>query len=290
VVLECRDGQVILLENLRFHEGEIRNDDKFAKQLASMGEIYVNEAFATTHRGYASNVGVVKYLHTKAAGFLLAKELASLGRLMGDVRRPYVAVLGGAKASDKFDVIESLLQRVDTFVMGGAVANTFIAATGGDVGASLVEEDKLPIARNLLARAEIQGVRILLPRDFVVADSQEATQTETAQADQVPQGMMVLDIGPESRARYKEALSRAATVFWNGPMGVFEKAAFAEGTLAVAKAIAGTAAFSVVGGDDTAAAVHRFGLERGFDHISEGDGASLKMIEGKTLPGIVALA
>ncbi|MCK9462234.1 MAG: phosphoglycerate kinase [Proteobacteria bacterium] len=289
VVLDLRDGGVAMLENLRFHAGEEKNDDKLAKELAALGDVYVNDAFGTAHRAHASTAGVPSILRDKAAGFLMEKEVSALGRLLGDVDRPYVAVLGGAKVSDKIGIIENLLGRVNALVIGGAMANTFLAATGGALGTSLVETDKLPLARDLLARAEAKGVKILLPTDAVVAAGPDATLTSVVPSNAVPAGTAAFDIGPASRAKFREVIGRAGTILWNGPMGMFEKPQFAEGTTAMAKAIAGSSAFSVVGGGDSVAAVMQSGLEKGFDHISTGGGASLEMLEGKILPGIAAL-
>jgi len=290
VSLDLRDGQVALLENLRFHPGETANDEHFSRGLAALADVYVNDAFGAAHRAHASTVGVAAFLREKAAGLLLEKEVAAIGRLLGEVERPYVAVLGGAKVSDKIGIIENLLRRVDVLVIGGAMANTFIAAAGGEVGGSLVERDKLPLARDLTARAEGQGVRLLLPVDAVVAAAVDSEETATVDARAVPDGRSAFDIGPESARLFGEVISRAGTVLWNGPMGVFERERFAAGTLAMAGAIAASAAFSVVGGGDSVAAVRQSGKERGFDHVSTGGGASLEMLEGKVLPGIAALA
>jgi len=289
VALDLRDGQVALLENLRFHAGETANDDKFARELASLADIYVNDAFGAAHRAHASTVGVAAHVREKAAGLLLEKEISALGRLLGEVERPYVAVLGGAKVSDKIGIIENLLTRVDTLIIGGAMANTFVAAAGGALGTSLVERDKLPLARSIIGKAEQHGVKLLLPTDAVVAVGPDSEVTATVAADAVPEGEMALDIGAASAAAFREAVGRAGTIFWNGPMGMFEKPSFAEGTMAMARAIAGSAAFSVVGGGDSVAAVRKAGLERGFDHVSTGGGASLEFLEGKVLPGIAAL-
>jgi phosphoglycerate kinase len=290
VVLDLRDGQVAMLENLRFHAGEEKNDEKLAKELAALGDVYVNDAFGTAHRAHASTAGIPAILRDKAAGFLMEREVVSLGKLLGEVERPYVAVLGGAKVSDKIAIIENLLGRVDSLVIGGAMANTFLAATGGRLGASLVEEDKLPLARDLLARAETRGVKILLPTDAVAAAGPDSTETAVTPAGEIPDGMSAYDVGPASRARFREVIGRAGTIFWNGPMGMFERPQFAEGTTAMAKMIAGASAFKVVGGGDSVAAVTQAGLEKGFDHVSTGGGASLEMLEGKILPGIAALA
>ncbi len=290
VILDLRDGQVALLENVRFHEGETKNDDKLGRELASFGEAYVNDAFGTAHRAHASTVGIPAHLHKKAAGFLLEKEMSALGRLLGEVARPYIAVLGGAKVSDKIGIIENLLGRVDKLVIGGAMANTFAAAAGGKLGASLVEEDKLPLARELMARAESKGVDLVIPTDAITASNPESSDTHEVSIRDVPTGEMALDIGAETRSKFKELLGRAGTILWNGPMGMFEKEAFSEGTFSVARAISGSAAFSVVGGGDSVAAVRKSGLEKGFDHVSTGGGASLKLLEGSVLPGIAALA
>ena len=289
VVLDLRDGQVALLENLRFHEGETSNDDKFARDLAACADVYINDAFGTAHRAHASTVGVPRYVRRKGAGMLLMKELESLGSLLGEVARPYVAVLGGAKVSDKISIIENLLNRVDILIIGGAMSNTFAAATGGRLGDSLIEAKNLPLARDLLSRAESKGVKILIPVDAVVAENPDATTSEIVPIREVPNGKMALDIGPQSRNSFKEVLGKAGTIFWNGPMGMFEKELFSQGTFAVAKAISGAAGFSVVGGGDSVAAVRRAGLEKGFDHVSTGGGASLEFLEGKTLPGILAI-
>ncbi len=290
VSLDLRDGGVALLENVRFHAGETANDEHFSRDLASLGDVYVNDAFGTAHRAHASTVGVTAFLRERAAGLLLEKEVAALSRLLGEVERPYVAVLGGAKVSDKIGIIENLLKRVDVLVIGGAMANTFLAASGGTVGRSLVETDKLPLARDLMARAESLGVNLLLPADAIVADDIDSRETSSCASRAVPEGKSAFDIGPKSVQSFKEVIARAGTVLWNGPMGVFEREPFAEGTLAMARAIAASAAFSVVGGGDSVAAVRQSGKERGFDHVSTGGGASLEMLEGKVLPGIAALA
>jgi len=290
VVLELRDGQVALLENLRFHPGETENDDKFARELASFGDVYINDAFGAAHRAHASTAGIAKYIRAKAAGLLLEKEVAALSKLLGEVSRPYVAVLGGAKVSDKINIITNLLEKVNVLVIGGAMANTFAAAKGGTYGSSLVEEDKMPLARDLMTRAQTKGVELLVPSDFVIADGPDATESQIVPALKVPDGKMALDIGPDSCAEFEKVLARAGTIFWNGPMGMFEKPMFSEGTFSMAKAIASSAGFSVVGGGDSVAAVKQAKLELRFDHVSTGGGASLELLEGKMLPGIAALA
>jgi phosphoglycerate kinase len=289
VVRDLREGQVALLENLRFHRGETGNDDKFARELAIGADVYVNDAFGVAHRAHASVQAITGHIRKKAAGFLLEKEIDALSKLLGEIERPYVAVLGGAKVSDKIEIIAKLMERVDTLIIGGAMANTFLAATGNNPGRSLVEEDKLALARDLISRAESQHVDLLLPSDLVVASSPDATDIETVTPDAVPADKMALDVGPDTAQHFKEVIELACTVLWNGPLGMFEKPAFADGTFAMAKAISASSAFSVVGGGDSVAAVRQTGLERGFDHVSTGGGASLKLIEGKILPGIAAL-
>jgi len=289
VVQNLREGRVALLENLRFHAGETANDPQMAKELASFCDIYINDAFGTSHRAHASTVGITEHVRDKAAGFLLENEVKSLGALMGKVARPYVAILGGAKVSDKINIIKNLLDRVDMLIIGGAMANTFAAATGGKLGKSLVETNKLPLARDLIARANTKGVKLLLPSDSVIAATSGSTDTMVVNSKEVPNDMAAFDIGPVSAKTFDEVIGKAGTVLWNGPMGMFEKPAFSDGTMAIAKAIAGSAAFSVVGGGDSVAAVRKSGLERGFDHVSTGGGASLELLEGKILPGIAAL-
>ncbi len=289
VVSDLREGQIALLENLRFHPGEEANDDGFARALASYCDVYVNDAFGTAHRAHASTVGMVTHVKARGAGLLMLRELQMLGRLLGEVEHPFVAVVGGAKVSDKIGVLENLLARVDAFVIGGAMANTFVKARGGDVGASRVEEDKLPLARAFLKKAEQAGKEVLLPRDAVAALGLDAPTGQVVGADAVPAGLMALDIGPESARGFADRLARARTIVWNGPMGVFEKVPFSQGTFAIAKAVADSGAFSVVGGGDSVAAVQQAGLAAGITHLSTGGGASLELLEGKRLPGVQAL-
>jgi phosphoglycerate kinase len=289
VVSDLRDGDVALLENLRFFPGEEANDDQFARQLASYADVYVNDAFGTAHRAHASTAGMIKHVADKAAGLLMIKEVQFLGKLLGTVERPYLAVIGGAKVSDKIGVLENLLGRVDAFLIGGAMANTFVKARGGDVGRSKVEDDKLALARAFLKKAEDKGVEVLLPVDAVAAGALDAAAGSVARADKVPADQMALDIGPQSAQGFADRITRAKTVFWNGPMGVFERAPFASGTLAVARAVAACRGLTVVGGGDSVAAVNEAGVAASISHISTGGGASLEFIEGKTLPGIEAL-
>jgi phosphoglycerate kinase len=290
VVSDLRDGQIAMLENLRFSPGEEDNDDTFARALASYAYVYVNDAFGTAHRAHASTVGMVEHVPHKGAGFLVKKEVDELSRLLGDVERPYLAVLGGAKVSDKIEVLEALLDRVDSLVIGGAMANTFLKAKGVEIGASRVEDDKLAIARNFLRKASERNIIIKLPVDVVVAGSLDSSEGHVARVDAIGSGQMALDIGPATARGYADEIARARTLFWNGPMGVFEKKPFAEGTLAVARAVADNKlAFRVVGGGDSAAAVAEAGLSDRIDHVSTGGGASLEFIQGLTLPGIAAL-
>jgi phosphoglycerate kinase len=290
VVADLRDGQVAMLENLRFNPGEEANEDGFARALASYADVYVNDAFGTAHRAHASTVGMIPHVAEAAAGFLMYQEVQSLSRLLGDVDRPYLAILGGAKVSDKIEVLEALLDRVNVIAIGGAMANTFLRARGHELGKSLVEVDKLPVARNFLRKATEHKVQVKLPVDLIVADGIRATRGNVVGLDSVPAGEMALDIGPESARAFAEEVARARTIFWNGPMGVFESPAFAGGTLAVARAVAqNRMGYSVVGGGDSVAAVNQAGVADKISHVSTGGGASLEFVQGLTLPGIEAL-
>ena len=289
VVGDLRDGHVAVLENLRFHAGEEKNDADFAKELAKLADVYVNDAFGAAHRAHASVSALPKLMSQRGAGLLLQKEIDALERLRGDVGRPYVAVLGGAKVSDKIEVLEALLQRVDALIIGGAMANTFLVARGESLGGSRVEEDKLPLARSLLRNADDAGVEIVLPTDVRVARDLEADACRAAKLDDVSSDEMALDIGPETAARYAERVRKSETVFWNGPMGVFENPTFAEGTLAIAKAMAACPGFTVVGGGDSVAAIQQAGLAERYTHVSTGGGASLEYLQGRKLPGVEAL-
>ncbi|WP_258360917.1 phosphoglycerate kinase [Moorella sulfitireducens] len=282
-------GEVLLLENLRFHPEEEKNDPEFARKLASLADLYVNDAFGAAHRAHASTEGVAHYLPA-AAGFLLQKEIETLGKALADPERPFVAIIGGAKVSDKISVIRNLLTKVDTLIIGGGMANTFLRARGYSMGKSLVEEDQVPLARELMAQAERQGVKMLLPRDLVVAQEFKADAPhQVVAANAVPDGWMALDIGPETAREYANALNGARTVVWNGPMGVFEMEPFAHGTEAVARAVAAVDGMTIVGGGDSVAAVEKVGVAGKIGHISTGGGASLEFLEGKALPGVVAL-
>jgi phosphoglycerate kinase len=285
-------GQSLLLENLRFHSEEEANDDKFAKQLANLADYYVNDAFGTAHRAHASTVGITKFVDRSAAGLLMEKELEYLGRAIQHPEKPFLAILGGAKVSDKIAVIENLLTKVDTLIIGGAMAYTFLKAQGVEVGKSRVEEDKLDLAREILAKAKRRQIKFLLPVDHIVADridgNAKAQTIGTEQA--IPANMMGLDIGPATVEQFSDEISRAATIVWNGPMGVFEIPAFAKGTFRVARAVAENAgATSIVGGGDSVSAVTAAGVADKISHISTGGGASLEFLEGKRLPGVEAL-
>jgi len=290
VVSDVRDGQIAMLENLRFHPGEEANDEQFARTLASYCDVYVNDAFGTAHRAHASTAGMVKHVAEKGAGFVMAKEIDFLSRLLGDVDRPYVAVLGGAKVSDKIEVLDALLERVDGIVVGGAMANTFLEAQGKSLGKSKIERDKLPIARNFLRKAAEKRIPVHLPVDVVAAAGLDAEGATPVSVDAIPAEAMALDIGPATVEAYRKVLAAARTIFWNGPMGVFEKPRFAAGTVAVARALADNKlALSVVGGGDSAAAIAQAGLADKVSHVSTGGGASLEFVQGLELPGIAAL-
>ncbi|WP_337845110.1 phosphoglycerate kinase [Thermus sp.] len=285
-----RPGEVALLENVRFELGEERNDPDLAARYARLGEAFVLDAFGSAHRAHASVVGVARLLPSYA-GFLMEKEVKALSRLLLDPEKPYAVVIGGAKVSDKIGVLESLLPKVDRLLIGGAMAFTFLKAQGGEVGKSLVEEDRLELAQDLLARAEGLGVKVYLPADVVAAERIEpGAETRIFPADAIPIPYMGLDIGPKTRALFREALSGVKTAFWNGPMGVFEVPPFDQGTLEVGRALAELqGAFTVVGGGDSVAAVNRLGLKDRFGHVSTGGGASLEFLEKGTLPGIEVL-
>jgi len=289
VVNDLRAGAVALLENLRFSPGEEANDETFARALASYTDVYVNDAFGTAHRAHASTAGITKFVADKGIGLLMEREVKFLGRLLGDVERPFVTIIGGAKVSDKIGVLENLLARVDQLLIGGAMANTFLKAKGGKLGRSLVEDDKLALARAFLRKAEDANVDVLLPRDAIAAPGIKSESGKTVKASDIPEDLAALDIGPETARGFADAIARARTIFWNGPMGVFESEPFAGGTLAVARAVAASNALSVVGGGDSVAAVHKSGVANKITHISTGGGASLEFLEGKKLPGLAAL-
>jgi phosphoglycerate kinase len=283
-------GQVVLLENLRFHPEEEENDPGFAAQLAALADVYVNDAFGAAHRAHASTVGMVPLVKERAAGLLLAREVEMLSRLLHAPEQPFIAVLGGAKVSDKIGVIEHLLEKVQAFAIGGAMAYTFLRAQGKPVGRSRVEEDKVDLARETLARAEAAQVRVLLPVDHLAADKPEAgATTRVVSADEFPADFLGVDIGPETARRYAAEIAAARTVLWNGPMGIFEIDAFGAGTMAIAQALADCRGVTVVGGGDSVAALARAGKLAAVTHVSTGGGASLEFLEGRELPGIKAL-
>lgn len=293
-VQALQDGEVLLLENLRYHKAETKNDPEFCRQLAKLGDVYVNDAFGTAHRAHASTAGVVKFLPIAALGYLIRKELDFLGGLLENPRQPYVAVLGGAKISDKLKVIENLMKRVQALVIGGGMANTFLAAQGFALGDSLVDDESLDLATGLVEQARNRGVQLHLPTDGVLAQALKAdVETKTvALPDGVPEGWKLLDIGPQTLAAYKSVVQNAKTVFWNGPLGVFEILPFAAGTVGVAQALAQATAggaVTVVGGGDSAAAVQQSGLAEHVSHISTGGGASLEFLEGRELPGVTVI-
>jgi phosphoglycerate kinase len=285
-VANARSGDVVLLENVRFHPEETKNDPAFSEQLAKLGDVYVDDAFGAVHRAHASVVGVADFLPA-VAGFLLEKELTALGGALETPARPFAAILGGAKISGKIEVIDNLLSKVDRLLIGGGMANTFFKAQGHAVGDSLVEDDALELAKEILSKG---GAKMLLPVDVVIADAFEAdAHSRTVAVDQVPDGWRIMDVGPESLKRFGEVLRDARTVVWNGPMGVFEFPRFAEGTFALAKLVAECGATTIIGGGDSSAAIEQSGLADKMSHISTGGGASLEFLAGKTLPGVAAL-
>ena len=293
VALSLKDGDVALLENLRFHPEEEANDDAFSRQLASLGELYVDDAFGSAHRAHASTVGVTKHLPMSAAGFLMQKEVDYLSRVLNEPRRPFVAIFGGAKVSDKIPVLKNIMQRVDKVLVGGGMMFTFLAARGLKVGSSILEAESVPLAQEIIQQAAAKGVQLLLPVDCIVsASAEEACSTTTVPVEDIPDGLAGVDIGPRTVALFKQALVGSKTVLWNGPMGVFEIDAYAAGTLEMARALAevtAQGAVTVVGGGDSAAAIAKAGLEHAVSHVSTGGGASLEFLEGLELPGVAAL-
>jgi phosphoglycerate kinase len=282
-------GEVLLLENLRFHAGEEKNDPEFAQALARLADVYVNDAFGTAHRAHASTAGMASLVAERAAGFLLKRECDYLGKVFTNPDRPFVALLGGAKVSDKIQVIQSLIEKVNVLLIGGAMAYTFLRAQGQETGNSLVEEDQISLAAELLRTAADRKIPIFLPTDHAVADKAEEGSTATTVSGEIPEGKTGLDIGPETITTFAEEIAKARTVFWNGPMGMFEVKPFDAGTMAMARALAENKAVTVVGGGDSVAAVKRSGVADAITHISTGGGASLEFLEGKTLPGLAAL-
>ncbi|MDU4472958.1 MAG: phosphoglycerate kinase [Clostridium perfringens] len=288
-VAEMKDGDVVLLQNTRYRKEETKNGEELSKELASLAEMFVNDAFGTAHRAHCSTVGVTEYLKPAVCGYLIQKELKFLGDAVETPERPFVAILGGAKVSDKINVINNLLEKVDTLIIGGGMAYTFLKTQGYTVGSSLVEEDKVEYAKEMLAKAEEKGVKLLLPVDHRVAKEFKDVEAVVTEDQNIAEGFMGLDIGPKTEAIYAEAIKDAKTVIWNGPMGVFEFENFNKGTIAVAKAMAEADATTIIGGGDSAAAVNILGFGDKMSHISTGGGASLEFLEGKVLPGIAAL-
>jgi len=285
-----KDGDVLLLENLRFHPEEEKNVPEFAQKLAALAEVYVDDAFGSAHRAHASTEGITHYLSPCAAGLLMEKELEYLGKAVGHPERPYVAIVGGAKVSDKIELLQNLMKFADAVLVGGAMAYTFLKAQGVEVGLSRVEEDKLGLANDLLKFAERRSIELRLPLDHIVAEKLDASAAaEVAPARSIPANRLGVDIGPATRADYAAQIAKAKTIVWNGPMGVFEIPQFAEGTVAIARAVAESSAVSVVGGGDSVAAVKKAGVEARITHISTGGGASLEFLSGLTLPGVAAL-
>lgn len=293
MVNQMKNGEVLILENVRFHPEEEKNDPEFAKHLAELGDVYINDAFGSAHRAHASTEGVTKYIKVCAAGYLMQKELEYLGTAVSNPKRPYVAILGGAKISGKIDVINNLLDKVDTLIIGGGMAFTFFKAQGKEIGKSLLEEEKIELAKKVLQKVKSTGVKFLLPVDVVVASEFNNDSPSTiVGVDSIPSDKMGLDIGPETIKLFKEEIIKAKTVVWNGPMGVFEFDNFAKGTFAIAQALADATlngVVTVIGGGDSAAAIAKAGLKEKVSHVSTGGGASLEFLEGKILPGVAAL-
>lgn len=289
-VENMKNGDVLLLENTRFRKEEEKNEESFSKELASLGELYVNDAFGTSHRAHASNVGVSTYLPS-AVGYLVEKEISIMGKALEEPERPFVAILGGAKVSDKIGVIENLINIVDTIIVGGGMAYTFLKAQGYEIGKSLLEEDKIELAKNLLQKAKDKGIKLILPVDTVVAkEFKNDCEFKTVKIENIQEDMMGLDIGEETIKIFSNEILKAKTIIWNGPMGVFEMENFAKGTNAIAKVMSESAGTTIVGGGDSASAVEKAGYAEKMTHISTGGGASLELLEGKILPGIEAIS
>ena len=288
-VADMKEGEIVLLENVRFHPEEEKNDPAFAKELASLADLYVSDAFGTVHRAHASTAGVAAYLPA-VAGFLIGKELGIMGKALEDPERPFVAILGGAKVSDKIGVITNLLEKCDSLIIGGGMAYTFFKAMGFEIGTSLLDADSVELAKELIAKAKARGVNLLLPVDNVIATAYAPdAEHKVIDSDNIPAGWMGLDIGPKTIALFAKTIEEAKTVIWNGPMGVFEMPAFAEGTRGVAAACAACKGTTIIGGGDSASAVKKLGFAKQMTHISTGGGASLEFLEGKVLPGVAVL-
>ncbi|GAA0446484.1 MAG: phosphoglycerate kinase [Bacillota bacterium] len=289
-VSQVSDGDIVLIENVRFEAGEEKNDENLVQAFASMADYYVNDAFGAAHRAHASTTGIAEKLPA-AAGFLMEKEIEVLGKALDNPERPFTAIIGGAKVKDKINVIDNLLDKVDNLIIGGGLAYTFIKAQGYEIGNSLLEEDKIELAKDFMKKAEDKGVNFVLPVDVIVADDfAETANTKEVAIDQIPADWEALDIGPATSKKYAQIVADSKLIIWNGPMGVFEMEAFANGTKAVANALATTEGYTVIGGGDSAAAVEKFDLSEKMDHVSTGGGASLEFMEGKVLPGVEALS
>ena len=287
---ELESGHVMLLENLRFHEEEKKNNEQFAQKLAALAEVYINDAFGSAHRAHASTAGMARFVPVKGAGFLMRKEIEALTKITKSPEKPYTVVLGGAKVSDKIGMIENLMDKATSFLIGGGMAYTFLSAKGIEVGRSLLEPESLHTAKRILERAETRGITFRLPCDHVVAsECSDAAKTEITASASIPKDMMALDIGPKTVELFRAEILKAKTIFWNGPLGVFELPPFASGTMAIAHAVADSSGMTVIGGGDSIAAVNKAGVASKISHISTGGGASLEFVEGKLLPGIAAL-
>ncbi|MBS7344385.1 MAG: phosphoglycerate kinase [Caryophanon sp.] len=288
-IADMNDGDIVLLENVRFHKGEEKNDEALAKAFAKLADVYVNDAFGAAHRAHASTEGIAKHIPA-VSGFLMQKELDVLGKALSAPEKPFTAIIGGSKVKDKIGVIENLLNKVDHLLIGGGLSFTFVKALGYEIGNSLLEEDKIELAKSFIDKAKEKGVELHLPIDAVVANEfSKDADTKVVDIDAIPEGWMGLDIGPKTVAKYEEVIKSSKLIIWNGPMGVFEMEKFANGTRSVAEAMAQTEGYTIIGGGDSAAAVEKFNVADKMDHISTGGGASLELMEGKELPGIVAL-
>ena len=289
-VAAMQEGDIILLENVRFHKGEEKNDEALSKEFARFADVYVNDAFGAAHRAHATTEGIAKFVDVAVSGFLMQKELDVLGKALSTPERPFTAIIGGAKVKDKIGVIENLLEKVDHLIIGGGLAFTFVKAMGHDIGKSLLEEDKIELARGYIEKAKEKGVALHMPIDAVVANEfSNDSEIATVDIDAIPTDMMGLDIGPKTAEKYADVIKQSKLIIWNGPMGVFEMEKFANGTKTVAEAMAVTEGYTVIGGGDSAAAVEKFEVADCMDHVSTGGGASLELMEGKELPGITAL-
>ena len=289
-VADMQDGDIVLLENVRFHKGEEKNDEELSKAFAKLADVYVNDAFGAAHRAHASTEGIAKFVDEAVAGYLMQKELDVLGKALSTPERPFTAIIGGAKVKDKIGVIENLLDQVDHLIIGGGLSFTFIKAQGHDIGKSLLEEDKIELAKSFIEKAKEKGVQLHMPIDAVVANEfSKDADTKTVDVDAIPADWMGLDIGPKTAANYADVIKQSKLIIWNGPMGVFEMEKFAHGTKTVAEAMAETAGYTVIGGGDSAAAVEKFEVAEKMNHVSTGGGASLELMEGQELPGIIAL-